>query len=47
MTAPIKISRKAMYELHMMTVIGSIPRISQGGGRGGGTGLGPQAFVQS
>lgn len=36
-----------MYESHMMTVMASMPRIFQGTGGGGGTGLGPQAFVQS
>lgn len=36
-----------MYESHIMTVMASMPRIFQGTGGGGGTGLGPQAFVQS
>lgn len=36
-----------MYENHMMTTMASKPRIFQGTGGGGGTGFGPQAFVQS
>lgn len=31
----------------MMTTIASMPKIVQGGGRGGGTGLGPHAAEQS
>lgn len=31
----------------MMTIMASMPKINQGGGRGGGTGLGPHAAAQS